>query len=165
MKKNQKNKQKQHQKEQNEALEFLTKFGAKQKFGEVTEEIEARLDEEIHVFRNLGVAEDLITLKNILDKLKTELGYTAEPSNGILAGSYVAFSLGLEPSNPLETSNELNPLDLKLPLNLTISFDNEVRNQVAEWMKTNGYEVSTYLGQPLLKLKQTRVLIRRVVKQ
>ena len=165
MKKDLKRKLQLHQKEQNESLTFQTKFGAKRKFDELTTEIEERINEEILVLKNMGLAEDILTLKSIIDKVKQELGYLAEPSKGILAGSYVAYSLGLEPTNPIDTGNELNPLDFTLPLNLTISFDNEIRNEVVNWMKSHGYELTTYLGQPLLKLKQTRVIIRRVVKQ
>ena len=165
MKKDLKRKLQLRQKEQNESLTFQTKFGAKRKFNELTTEIEERINEEILVLKNIGVAEDILTLKGIIDKVKQELGYLAEPSKGILAGSYVAYSLGLEPTNPIDTGNELNPLDFTLPLNLTISYDNEIRNEVVNWMKKHGYELTTYLGQPLLKLKQTRVIIRRVVKQ
>ena len=165
MKKDLKRKLQLRQKEQNESLTFQTKFGAKRKFNELTTEIEERINEEILVLKNMGVAEDILTLKVIIDKVKQELGYLAEPSKGILAGSYVAYTLGLEPTNPNDTGNELNPLDFTLPLNLTISYNNEIRNEVVNWMKNHGYELTTYLGQPLLKLKQTRVIIRRVVKQ
>ncbi len=164
MKKKQKRKLQLRQKTINESLTFQTKFGAKQKLENLSAKTEARLTEEILIFQNMGIAEDLLTLKNIIDDLKIELGLLAEPSEGILAGSYTAYSLGLEPTNPIETGNNLNPLNLNLPLDITISFDNEIRNQAVDWMKAQGYEVTTYLGQPLLKLKQTRVLIRRVVK-
>lgn len=50
------------------------------------------------------------------------------------------------------------------PLQVTIAYDNEIRNQAVNWMKTNGYEISSYLGQPLLKLKNVRIVIKRVLK-
>lgn len=164
MKKDQKRKQQLRQKTLNEALEFQAMFGARQKMGSVDKEVEDRLNEEILVFRNMGVADDFLMLKDIIDHIRIELGLSAELSKGILAGSYVAYSLGLEPLNPMETGNDLDPLDFTLPLNLTICYDNEIRNQAVSWMKDHGYEMTTYLGQPLLRLTQTRVLIRRVVK-
>jgi len=164
MKKDQKRKQKLQERAFNESLKFQTMYGAKQKFGEVTPEIEARLNEEILVFMNMGIAEDLLRLKNTMEAIVKELGYMAEPSKGILAGSYVAYSLGLEPGNPMETGKELNPDDFQPPLNLTVSYDNEIRNKVVDWLKSHQYEVSTYLSQPLLILGKIRVHIRRVVK-
>jgi len=164
MKKDKRRKQVLKERAFNESLTFLTMYGARTKFGEITVEIDGRLREEILVFKNMGVAEDLLKLKKILETIDKELGYMAEPSKGILAGSYVAYSLGLEPENPMETGNELNPLDFQPPLNLTVSYDNQIRNEVVEWLKSQGHEVTTYLGQPLLKLKKTRILIRRVVK-
>jgi DNA polymerase III alpha subunit len=164
MKKVKKRRQQLQQRTVNNALMFNTMFGARQKFGEVPADVEQRIAEEVLVFQNLGVAEQLLTLKDIIDHIKLDLGFQAEPTKGILAASYAAYCLGLEPSNPMDTSNELNPLDFTLPFNLTISYDNEIRNQAVDWMKSHGYEVTTYLGQPLLKLNQVRVLIRRVVK-
>lgn len=152
-------------KSQNESLSFQTMWGAKQKFSNLTPEIEVRINEELLVLTNLQLADDILQLKTTIEAFTNELSITNEPSKGILAGSVVAYCLGLEPTNPYETGAELNPLDFKRPLNLTISFDNEVRNKVVEWLKVHDYQITTYLGQPLLKLKNTRVTIRRVVKQ
>lgn len=146
------------------ALAFLTQFGAKNRLGELTPEMKQRIDEELQVFKNLGVAEDLLTLKNAMERIRKDLNVASEPTKGILAGSLVAYCLGLEPTNPTETQAELNPLEFKVPLQLTVSFDNEVRNQVVDWLKTHGFEMTTQIGQPLLKLTNTRVTIRRVVK-
>lgn len=164
MKKDLERKQKLHEKAQNESLVFQTMFGAKQKYGEISTEIETRLKEEILVIKNLGIAEDLLTLKTIIDRIKQEIGYRIEPSKEILACSYVAYCLGLEPFNPTDTQIVLNTLDFKQPIYLSICYDNEIRNKVVDWMKANGYEISSYLGQPLLKLKKVRIVIRRVVK-
>ncbi len=166
MNKEQKRKVQLQQRTLNESLAFQTMFGAKQKFESLTPEIETRLKEELLVFANLGIAKDLMTLRDAMDKVKSQFGYMAEPSKGILAGSYVAYSLGLEPSNPMETGKDIDPKDFQvaLPLGLTISYDNEVRNEVVNWMKEQGYEFTTYMSQPMLKLENTRVIIRRVLK-
>ena len=73
---------------------------------------------------------------------------------------------GIETSNPEITGNDIELKDLQsaLPLALTIRYDNEVRNEVVNWMKAKGYGFTTYLAQPMLKLQNTRVIIRRVVK-
>lgn len=166
MNKKQKRKVQLQQRTLNESLTFQTMFGAKQKFDSLTPEIETRIKEELLVFANLGIAKDLMTLRDVMDKVKEQLGYSAEPSKGILAGSYVAYCLGLEPSNPMVTGKEIEPKDFQvtLPLALTICYDNEVRNEVVNWMKEHGCEFTTYMSQPMLKLENTRVIIRRVLK-
>jgi len=164
MKKDQKRKAVLTARANNEALAFLTRFGAKTRIGELTPAMEQRIDEELLVLKNLGVSEDLITLKNAMESVRKELNVVSEPSKGILCGSLVAYCLGLEPTNPLETQAELNPMEFKIPLQLTVSFDNQVRNQVVEWLRGHGFEITTQIGQPLLKLTNTRVTIRRVVK-
>lgn len=166
MNKVQKRKQQLQKRAQDESLAFQTLFGAKQRIGALSSEIEERIKEEILIFQNLGLAEDLLTLKKLIEGVKKELGYQSEPSKGILAGSYVAYSLGLEPSNPMSTGKDIEPKDFQvaLPLALTISYDNEIRNEVVSWMKGQGCEFTTYMSQPMLKLKNTRVIIRRVVK-
>ncbi len=107
MNKEQKRKVQLQQRTLNESLAFQTMFGAKQKFESLTPEIEVRIKEELLVFANLGIAKDLMrALKDVMDKVKEQLGYSAEPSKGILAGSYVAYCLGLEPGNPMMTGKE-----------------------------------------------------------
>ena len=154
MNKEQKRKVQLQQRTLNESLTFQTMFGAKQKFESLTPEIETR------------IKEDLMTLKDVMDKVKEQLGYSAAPSKGILAGSYVAYCLGLEPGNPMMTGKDIEPKDFQvtLPLGLTICYDNEVRNEVVNWMKEHGCEFTTYMTQPMLKLENTRVIIRRVLK-
>lgn len=151
----------------NESLVFQTMYGAKQKFESMTPEIETRLQEELMVYTNLGLAKDLMTLRDVMDKVKQQFGYCAEPCRGILAGSYVAFALGIESTNPMLSEAVLDPKDfqISLPLGLTICYDNEIRNEVVNWMKAQGLTVGSYLGQPTLKLEHTRVIIRRVVKE
>ena len=167
MKKDQKRKLQLQQRTLNESLVFQTMYGAKQKFESMTPEIETRLQEELMVYTNLGLAKDLMTLRDVMDKVKQQFGYCAEPCRGILAGSYVAFALGIESTNPMLSEAVLDPKDfqISLPLGLTICYDNEIRNEVVNWMKAQGLTVGSYLGQPMLKLEHTRVIIRRVVKE
>ena len=114
--KNQKRKQQLQQRAKNESLAFQTTFGAKQKFNELTPTIKERINQEILIFQNLGLAEDLLTLKDLMDGVKQKLGYEAEPSRGLLAGRYVAYSLGIEPSNPEITGNDIELKDLQSAL-------------------------------------------------
>lgn len=149
---------------QNKMFNYRTLRLALQKFGNEFEAVEPRINEELLVLKNLGVLDGIFQLKDIVDGVRADISVDTEPATGILAGSYVAYALGIESCNPLETGAELNPLDFKLPLWLTIRYDNDVRNQVVDWLKGHDFEVSTYLGQPMLKLDGIRVAIQRVVK-
>lgn len=44
---------------------------------------------------------------------------------------------------------------------LTIFYPDEKRNAVVEWAKTNGYNTSTYLGQPIVKFTKLYIRIER----
>ena len=72
MNKEQKRKVQLQQRTLNESLTFQTMFGAKQKFDSLTPEIETRIKEELLVFANLGIAKDLMTLRDVMDKVKEQ---------------------------------------------------------------------------------------------
>ena len=165
MKRDQRRKQQLRERAKVESLAFQARFGAGQRFGSISAEVEARLQEEIRVMQNIGIVDDILSLTNIISRVKHELGVETMPSHGILAGSFVAYCLGLEPTNPAESGTQLDPKDfmLTLPLHFEICYDNDIRNEVVEWMKLNSCQISTYLGQPLLKLGNVRVHIRRRV--
>lgn len=164
MKKDKKRKADISAKAKKESLRFQTIWGAKQKLNELTPEIETRIDEELRLFANLQLIADLLVLKTIIDNIKNKLGINNEPTRGMLAGSMVAFCLGIEPQNPISGGQVMDLSDLTLPLQLTISYDNEIRQDVTNWLTANGYNMSTYMGQPLIKLTNSRIVIRRVVK-
>ena len=44
---------------------------------------------------------------------------------------------------------------------LKIYYPEEVRNKIFEWAKTNGYNTSTYLGQPMVKYAKLFILLDR----
>lgn len=52
----------------------------------------------------------------------------------------------------------------KNPLQVKLYFDNDVRNQVVEWVKAQYPNVTTRLGQPIVKLPNVVVEFRKVVK-
>ncbi|MBQ2589872.1 MAG: hypothetical protein II576_11525, partial [Prevotella sp.] len=74
------------------------------------------------------------------------------------------FILGITTTQPESTTYVPDIFTAQPSLQVTIAYDNKFRNQAVNWMKANGYEISSYLGQPLLKLKNVRIAIRRVLK-
>lgn len=163
-KKDQKRKAVLESKSKVEALRFLSFWGAQQKQVELTPETKARIEKEILQFSNLQLAADLLELNKIMDRIKNELGIKNEPTVGLLAGSMVAYCLGLEPQNPMLSDKTMDLSQIQLPVQLTVSYDNEIRQLIVDWLTKNGYTMSTFLGQPLIKLTNSRIVIRRVVK-
>ena len=82
-----------------------------------------------------------------------------------LNGSLVPFILGITTAQPDSTTYVPGIFTAQQPLQVAIAYDNEIRNQAVNWMKVNGYEISSFLGQPLLKLKNLRIVIKRELKQ
>ena len=71
-----------------------------------------------------------------------------------------AFALGIGKVNDIEKVvipiawHEL--LEKKL---LSIYYPTDVRNSIADYAKKNGYNTSTYLGKPMIKLSKVFVLL------
>ncbi len=149
----------------NDSFKWQIKFNkARLLQGIPTEELEAEIES---VCKN-GLAYSILTLSRIINGIKADLGIVLEPGKGTLAGSPSAYLLGISDVNPYET-REFNTTLLspeKLPLQIEIFYDNEIRNQVVEWVKER-YDsaVTTRLGQPILKLNNMVVAFRRVVKE
>lgn len=149
----------------NESLRFQVEWGIQSLGLELTDDVRMRIDDELRILQNLGLAGNLLTLKEIVDGVQRELNAMPEPLKGDLAGSFVAYCLGIVTVSPLER-DLLKPVSGNcLPLQLTLYYDNEIRNEVVDWVKAHGYrEVKTRLGQPILKMDKMVVEFKRVVK-
>ena len=106
----------------------------------------------------------MLDLAKMVEEMRKELGLEQEADKCSLNGSLVSFILGITATQPDSATYVPNIFAAQKPLQVTIAYDNEIRNRVVDWMKANGYEISSYLGQPMLKLKIFRIVIRRVVK-
>lgn len=132
---------------------------------EQTEEVRTRIGDELKILLNLGLADNLLTLKEIVEGVKRDLNVSPEPFDGNLAGSLVAYCLGITPGNPLEKELMMPISDYATPMQVSLRYDNNVRNQVVEWVKAHGYkEVKTRLGRPILKMNKMVVEFKRLVK-
>ncbi|MDD7319370.1 MAG: hypothetical protein PUG74_11960 [Prevotellaceae bacterium] len=148
-----------------ESFQFQVEWGIQSHGLELTDDVRKRIDDELRILLNLGLAGNFLTLKEIVDGVQRDLNAMPEPFKGNLAGSLVAYCLGISTGNPLER-NLLKPIEEHcLPLQLTLYYDNEIRNEVVDWVKAHGYrEVKTRLGQPILKMNKMVVEFKRVVK-
>lgn len=150
----------------NESLQFQVEWGSKSLELELTDDVRKRIQDELSILLNLGLAKNLLTLKEIVDGVKQDLKAIPKPFKGNFTGSLVAYCLGIATGNPLERALLKPVSEYCLPLQLTLYYDNEIRNKVIDWVKVHGYqEVKTHLGQPILKMEKMVVEFKRVVKQ
>ena len=126
--------------------------------------MEQNLTTELDAICQNGLTDALLDLAKMVEVMRKELGFEQEADKCSLNGSLVPFILGITATQPDSATYVPDIFTEHQPLQVTIAFDNEIRNQAVKWMEANGYEISSYLGQPLLKLKNVRIVIRRVVK-
>ncbi len=147
----------------NESFRFQVEFTRKQKGIDIMG-MEQNLSAELDAICQNGLTDALLDLAKIVEGVRKELGYEQEADMCSLNGALVPFILGITTIQPDCTSYVPDIFSAQHPLQVTIAYNNEIRNQAVDWMKANGYEISTYLGQPLLKLKNLRIVIKRVLK-
>ena len=147
----------------NESFRFQVEFTRKQKGIDIMG-MEQKLSAELDAICQNCLTDALLDLAKIVEGIHKELGFEQEADKCSLNGSLVPFILGITATQPNNTTYYPNIFMEQLPLQMTIAYDNEIRNPAVNWMKANGYEISSYLGQPLLKLKNVRIVIRRVLK-
>ena len=147
----------------NESFRFQVEYMRKQKSIEIME-MEQKLTNELDAICQKGLTDALLDMARIIEGIRKELGFEQEADKCSLNGSLVPFILGITTVQPDSTTYVPGLFTAQHPLQVTIAFDNEIRNQAVKWMEANGYEISSYLGQPLLKLKNARIVIRRVVR-
>ena len=147
----------------NESFRFQVEYMRKQKGIDIMG-MEQDLTTELDAICQNGLTDALLDLAKIVEGIQKELGFEQEADKCSLNGSLVPFILGITATQPDSATYVPDIFTEHQPLQVTIAFDNEIRNQAVKWMEANGYEISSYLGQPLLKLKNVRIVIRRVVK-
>ena len=147
----------------NESFRFQVEFTRKQKGIDIMG-MEQNLATELDTICQNGLTDALLDLAKMVEVMRKELGFEQEADKCSLNGSLVPFILGITTVQPDSTTYVPGIFTEHQPLQVTIAFDNEIRNQAVKWMEANGYEISSYLGQPLLKLKNVRIVIRRVLK-
>ncbi len=145
-----------------ESIRFQTHFGLKQMGREDGDMFHELADAEINFIAELGLIEDIIGMKNLVEGVRRDLNAEPTTEKGDFCTSIVAIALGISKISILA--------DMKMPVSwqdqiskkiLTIYYPEEVRNSVIEWAKTNGYKTSTYLGRPVVKFKQLFIIIDR----
>ena len=147
----------------NESFRFQVEYTKKQKGIDIIG-MEQNLTAELDAICQNSLTDALLDMARIIEGIRKELGFEQEVDKCSLNGSLVPFILGITTTQPDCATYVPDLFTAHQPLQVTIAYDNEIRNQAVNWMKANGYEISSYLGQPLLKLKNVRIVIKRVLK-
>lgn len=121
---------------ENAYLRHLTYEGAKQRYGELTEEITQRLDFELETIANTGYPGYFLIVQDFTSQAR-KMGVSVGPGRGSAAGSAVAYCIGITNVDPIKYDllfeRFLNPDRVSLP-DIDIDFDDEGRGKIIDWV-------------------------------
>ena len=145
-----------------ESLIFQTNWGIKKLYKTPSDIISTLVKVELDYIIELNLFEDLLLLKMFIENVKSVFGVEPIAEYGDFNRSLVALALGIGKVNDIEKVgipiawHEL--LEKKI---LSIYYPTGVRNSIVDYAKQNGYNVSTYLGKPIIKLNKLFILLDR----
>ena len=117
-------------------LEHLTWTGAKERYHDITPEIDERLRFELFTIKTMGFAGYFLIVSDFI-KAGRKLGVFVGPGRGSAAGSVVAFCIGITNIDPIKYNllfeRFLNP-DRKSMPDIDTDFDDEGRQKVINYV-------------------------------
>ncbi len=117
-------------------LRHLTYEGAKKRYGNLTPEIEERLDFELKTIENTGYPGYFLIVQDFI-RAARDMDVSVGPGRGSAAGSVVAYCLWITNIDPLEYDllfeRFLNPDRVSMP-DIDIDFDDEGRGRVMQYV-------------------------------
>ncbi len=120
-----------------EYLEKIVYEGARQRFGEITQEVEARLQHELNIIKKMGYAGYFLIVMDFVQYARQNK-IPVGPGRGSAAGSLVSYCLGITNINPLEYGlifeRFLNPERVTMP-DIDIDFCYERREEIIDYVK------------------------------
>jgi DNA polymerase-3 subunit alpha len=121
---------------QDEYLRHLTYEGARERYGEVTPEIEERLKFELHTIFTMGFSGYFLIVADFI-RAGRDIGVFVGPGRGSAAGSAVAYCIGITNIDPIKYNllfeRFLNP-DRKSMPDIDTDFDDEGRQKVIDYV-------------------------------
>jgi len=121
---------------QDEYLEHITWQGAKERYNEMTPEIEERIRFELFTVKTMGFAGYFLIVSDFI-KAGRDMGVFIGPGRGSAAGSVVAFCIGITNIDPIKYNllfeRFLNP-DRKSMPDIDTDFDDEGRQKVINYV-------------------------------
>lgn len=121
---------------ENAYLRHITYEGAKKRYGEITKEIEERLDFELATIENTGYPGYFLIVEDFIREARN-MDVSVGPGRGSAAGSVVAYCLWITNIDPLKYDllfeRFLNPDRVSMP-DIDIDFDDEGRGRVMDYV-------------------------------
>lgn len=121
---------------QDQYLRHITYEGARNRYQEMTADIEERINFELGVIENMGFAGYFLIVADFI-KAGRELGVFIGPGRGSAAGSAVAYCIGITNIDPIKYNllfeRFLNPERKSMP-DIDTDFDDEGRQKVIDYV-------------------------------
>jgi DNA polymerase-3 subunit alpha len=121
---------------ENAYLKHITYKGAKERYGEITDDIKERLDFELEVIANTGYPGYFLIVEDFIREAR-KMGVSVGPGRGSAAGSVVAYCLKITNIDPIKYDllfeRFLNPERVSMP-DIDIDFDDEGRSKVMDYV-------------------------------
>jgi len=121
---------------ENKFLRHITYQGAKIRYGEITPEIDERLDFELQVIEKTGYPGYFLIVEDFI-RAARDMGVSVGPGRGSAAGSAVAYCLWITNLDPIKYDllfeRFLNPDRVSMP-DIDIDFDDEGRGRVMDYV-------------------------------
>ena len=121
---------------ENKYLAHLTFEGAKIRYGEITPEIQERLDFELKTIENTGYPGYFLIVQDFIAAAR-KMDVSVGPGRGSAAGSVVAYCLWITNIDPMKYDllfeRFLNPDRVSMP-DIDIDFDDEGRSRVMDYV-------------------------------
>lgn len=122
--------------DQDAYLRHLTYEGARERYKDITAEVEERLNFELFTIRTMGFAGYFLIVSDFI-KAGRDLGVFVGPGRGSAAGSAVAYCIGITNIDPIKYKllfeRFLNP-DRKSMPDIDTDFDDEGRQKVIDYV-------------------------------
>lgn len=121
---------------ENAYLRHITYQGAKERYGEITDEIKERIDFELSVIKNTGYPGYFLIVEDFIREAR-KMGVSVGPGRGSAAGSVVAYCTKITNIDPIKYDllfeRFLNPDRISMP-DIDIDFDDEGRQLVMDYV-------------------------------
>ncbi|HNQ12325.1 MAG TPA: DNA polymerase III subunit alpha [Bacteroidia bacterium] len=132
-----------------EYLKDLTYDGAKARYGQITAEVEERINFELFTIKTMGFAGYFLIVSDFI-KAGKDMGVVVGPGRGSAAGSVVAYCIGITNIDPIKYNllfeRFLNP-DRKSMPDIDTDFDDEGRQKVIDYVvEKYGHHQVAHIG-------------------
>lgn len=119
--------------------DYLSKLaydGAAKRYGELTAELQERMNFELYIMKTMGFPGYFLIVQDFIAAARN-MGVSVGPGRGSAAGSMVAYCLGITQIDPIKYDllfeRFLNPDRISLP-DIDIDFDDDGRGEVLRWV-------------------------------